>query len=407
MGFWMPEASQGSQRLPSFASIPRYKQILFPLTMLLQFPSSLLTQGTAFYQKQHLHWAEASILLMQVMVGVGIVCGGWIGGQIAHRRHPAGGIRLGLLCSALVTFLIWYAARHGQIGLYVAATACFGFAQAVVWAPQESSIMNGEPSRVIQRYVGAYNVLWAAAASLAFFCASPVMRKFGTGAFFIIPLVIYVFNLVVVHRFLPDYEVTIAVETPSAFSDNVPDSTRREFRRLGWIANPLACFALTVVIAFSPKVCQSLQIPDASASSWSSIWFYMRTATFILLSFWTGWRYQKNLLFAAMLFMMGAVAGCVLAPSLFVFVAAQLAFGFCTGLMYQSSLFYSMAGSDTQGEHGGMHEMALGLGLTAGPLCGWLGAMLTPGDSRLSVMITLLVMGGGVVAMGKKLALVV
>ena len=60
-------------------------------------------------------------------------------------------------------------------------------------------------------------------------------------------------------------------------------------------------------------------------------------------------------------------------------------------------------------DDGGMHEMALGLGLglTTGPLCGWFGAVITPGDSRLPELITLVVLGGGIAAMGKKLALVV
>ncbi|MEI6501742.1 MAG: hypothetical protein WCP21_12045 [Armatimonadota bacterium] len=41
-----------------------------------------------------------------------------------------------------------------------------------------------------------------------------------------------------------------------------------------------------------------------------------------------------------------------------------------TGLIYYSSLFYSMDIGDTKGEHGGIHEAAIGLGNFAGPAAG-------------------------------------
>jgi hypothetical protein len=39
-------------------------------------------------------------------------------------------------------------------------------------------------------------------------------------------------------------------------------------------------------------------------------------------------------------------------------------------LIYYSSLFYAMDQSDTKGEHGGIHEAAIGLGNLAGPAVG-------------------------------------
>jgi hypothetical protein len=40
------------------------------------------------------------------------------------------------------------------------------------------------------------------------------------------------------------------------------------------------------------------------------------------------------------------------------------------GLIYYSSLFYSMDAGDAKGEHGGIHEAAIGLGNFAGPAIG-------------------------------------
>jgi MFS family permease len=59
-----------------------------------------------------------------------------------------------------------------------------------------------------------------------------------------------------------------------------------------------------------------------------------------------------------------------MAPNLGVLVLAQILFGSVAGLIYSSSLFYSMDLGDTKGEHGGIHEAVIGLGNFAGPTVG-------------------------------------
>ena len=51
-------------------------------------------------------------------------------------------------------------------------------------------------------------------------------------------------------------------------------------------------------------------------------------------------------------------------------LVAQIFFGGAIGLIYYSSLFYSMDAGDTKGEHGGIHEAAIGIGNFAGPAAG-------------------------------------
>ena len=45
-------------------------------------------------------------------------------------------------------------------------------------------------------------------------------------------------------------------------------------------------------------------------------------------------------------------------------------FGAAIGLIYYSSLFYSMDASDSKSEHGGIHEAAIGAGNFFGPAVG-------------------------------------
>jgi len=57
---------------------------------------------------------------------------------------------------------------------------------------------------------------------------------------------------------------------------------------------------------------------------------------------------------------------------------AQVFFGAAIGLIYYSSLFYSMDASDTKSEHGGIHEAAIGIGNCLGPAAGATALWLAP-----------------------------
>ena len=63
-------------------------------------------------------------------------------------------------------------------------------------------------------------------------------------------------------------------------------------------------------------------------------------------------------------------AALLLVPNLTVIIVAQLVFGLAVGVIYYSSLFYSMDVGATKGEHGGFHEALIGVGLFGGPAVG-------------------------------------
>ena len=56
----------------------------------------------------------------------------------------------------------------------------------------------------------------------------------------------------------------------------------------------------------------------------------------------------------------------LLARQLWLVVAAQVFFGLATGLIYYSSLFYSMDVGEASSEHGGLHEAFIGAGIFLG-----------------------------------------
>ena len=80
-------------------------------------------------------------------------------------------------------------------------------------------------------------------------------------------------------------------------------------------------------------------------------------------------------------------------------VVAQVVFGLSIGMIYYSSLYYSMHVGDNHGEQGGVHEAAIGAGNCVGP---WLGAaalFLTPGAPNAAVWTVAVALMAGLVWM--------
>jgi hypothetical protein len=63
----------------------------------------------------------------------------------------------------------------------------------------------------------------------------------------------------------------------------------------------------------------------------------------------------------------------------------QVAFGFAVGLLYYSSLFYSMDVGEARAEHGGIHEAVMGAGNLIGPGIGAATLLLAPKSAHAGV----------------------
>jgi hypothetical protein len=135
---------------------------------------------------------------------------------------------------------------------------------------------------------------------------------------------------------------------------------------------------------------------SVTQSGWFwAVWFLARVGCFVLLWQWGGWHYRFRWMLAAFLALIAAYVVLLLGQSFALLLAAQVVFGLATGLLYYSSLFYSMDVGDTKGEHGGIHEAAIGLGICLGPAVGAAALYLAPTQPHAGVLgvTALLVVG--------------
>lgn len=131
------------------------------------------------------------------------------------------------------------------------------------------------------------------------------------------------------------------------------------------------------------------------AGFFASTWFFARAVAFLGLWLWTGWHYRFRWLVGAYVAMACGFATILLGTNLALLLVAQGFFGAAAGLIYYSSLYYSMDVGATKGEHGGFHEAALGLGIFAGPAVGAASLRFFPGFPNMhSYAVSLLLLMG-------------
>ncbi len=152
-----------------------------------------------------------------------------------------------------------------------------------------------------------------------------------------------------------------------------------------WLAIPFSYVGITTVMAMIPALARTLAMSPAQAGLFCSIWMFVRLGTFVALWQWTGWHYRFRWLLAAFVGLTLSFSLLLLSHNLGLLVAAQAVFGVSVGLIYYSSLFYSMDVGETKGEHGGLHEAMIGMGICLGPAVGALSLYLAPGSPNAGV----------------------
>jgi len=130
----------------------------------------------------------------------------------------------------------------------------------------------------------------------------------------------------------------------------------------------MACYLLiSTLVPTMPTIAARLNLTPAQATAFASSWMIARVVSFLVLGWWHGWHYKLRLFLAAILLLPVSFVVVLLSHSILIAIAAQLVMGFALGLIYTSSLYYSMHGKPEASE-AAIHEAVIGVGIMVGPL---------------------------------------
>ena len=355
-----------------------------------------LRDSFGFGNRQNL-WVSA--LYGLIYIPAAVQCG-----KFAQRRGFITSLKVGF--GGLTLAMIFGALVKGSVAGNLAALVGYTVALLFIWPALEALVSENETQSGVQHNVGIYNCTWALGAAIAYFIGGRLYDGLGSTAVFWVPAGIFGLQFAIAvwlgrkrveGRGSKVGRESVSAPAPhpeeTAFHQAVPP---KRFLQMAWLANPFAYVAINTVIAVMPGIAQKLALSPTRVGLFCSVWMFARLATFALMWQWRGWHYRFRWLLSAFLMLIGGFMVVLLANQLWLVVLAQIFFGFAAGLIYYSSLFYSMdVGGDTQGEHGGFHEAAIGIGICVGPAVGAAALQWMPAHSENGVFaVSVLLLGG-------------
>ncbi len=363
----------------------RLKNGYFVLEGLNSFATVYYFYYFYFFMQETYGFGNKANLALAALNGATYAVFSWWAGRLAQRHGYFRALKFGfLVMMAALALGLYLKSAPGQIAVMVVTVIGMCF----TWPTLEALVSEQEPRAGVQHMVGIYNVVWAGTAALANFTGGAMLEKLGPRSLFCVPIAIQVCQLGITLWLEAQARRNLAGGSGAGSGTaNIPaqiqhpgpsESARGELRppaargflRMAWLANPFAYIAINTLIAVIPGVARRLELSTMLAGFCCSVWCFARVGAFFGLWFWDGWHYRFRWLLAAYVSLIGTFACILLAPGLTVLVLAQVIFGIAIGLIYYSSLFYSMDLSETKSEHGGIHEAAIGLGNFAGPAVG-------------------------------------
>ena len=336
-----------------------------------------------FYLQKNFGFGNLGNLTCSALNGFIYMFAAWYGGKFARRRGYYTSLTLGfsVMSAALFTGLMWNSVT-GQFLVMAVWTigVCF------TWPTLQALISENVSSDRLPRMVGIYNVVWAGSGALSYFFGGVLFEKLGQKSLFWLPLTVHLSQLLLLRwlfwksRSLAPARLESGLNPPRSLEPAVvpPSIPAENFLRMAWAANPFAYIAINTVVAVIPELAQRLHLSPTLAGFSCSLWFFVRLAMFVVLWHWTGWHYHFAWLVGAFVALVLSFTALLLIPRFWVLIAAQILFGGAVGLIYYSSLFYSMDLGESKSEHGGFHEAAIGLGIFLGPAVGAAALRLLP-----------------------------
>jgi len=311
------------------------------------FAASYYFNYLMFLLQQDHGFSNLDNLALGAVHGFLYVGASWFAGRFGQRHGYFTSLRIGFGGMAASIALAWLFPSTlfqvlGVVGWTVAV--CF------TWPMLEALVSEGEPPERLPRRIGIYNVTWASAYLFGFFLGGSIYERLGQSSLYWLPIAVHV------AQFIASY----------------PLQKRHASVRTD-LASPDA----------APGIAEHAGLGIEEGGRLMSAWFIVRTLTFAVLWAWHGWHYRIGWFLGSFLLLILGFVAVMTTREVWMLIVAQIAFGWGTGLIYYSSLFYAMDGSETHGEHGGIHEAFIGLGMGSGPaisaLTLWLsGAAMAP-----------------------------
>jgi predicted MFS family arabinose efflux permease len=396
----LPQSHRGD--FPPVNAQKKFLAACYTIEGINSFATVIYFNYLYFFFRDRFGFDNKHNLALAALIGLIYTLASWQAGKFAQRCGNFTALKIGF--GVMAAGLAVGSQLHFVTGA-IAAACVVNVGMCFTWPVLEALVSEGaNPARA----VGIYNIIWAIANASAFFIGGTLIEKLGYRSIFFVPLAFMLLQFALVFWLEKIHPAKIAPEIGKEFSAHEKNHTSparaKNFQRMAWLANPFAYIAINTLIAVLPGIAAKFQLSTSLAGFVCSLWCFARVAAFVALWRWTAWHYKFRWLAGAFALLIVSFAVILVVPALAVVLLAQIFFGVAIGLIYYSSLFYSMDASDTKSEHGGIHEAAIGAGNCIGPAVGAAALQFLPqfqNSGAIAVSVLLLCGFGGLVGIWK------
>jgi predicted MFS family arabinose efflux permease len=396
----LPQGHRGD--FPSVNAQKKFLAACYTIEGINSFATVIYFNYLYFFFRDQFGFDNKHNLALAALIGLIYTLASWQAGKFAQRCGNFTALKIGF--GVMAAGLAVGSQLHFVAGA-IAAACVVNVGMCFTWPVLEALVSEGtNPARA----VGIYNITWAIANASAFFIGGTLIEKFGYHSIFFVPHAFMLVQFALVFWLEKIQAAKIALEIGEEFSTHEKNQAAparvKNFQGLAWLANPFAYIAINTLIAVLPGIAAKFQLSTSLAGFVCSLWCFARVAAFVALWRWTAWHYKFRWLAGAFALLIVSFAVILVVPALAVVLLAQIFFGVAIGLIYYSSLFYSMDASDTKSEHGGIHEAAIGAGNCIGPAVGAAALQFLPqfqNSGAIAVSVLLLCGFGGLISIWK------
>ena len=360
--------------------ISRVKILFYCIELINCYAAVYYSNFLFFYLKSTFGFGDVANLSTAALGGFVYIIASLQGGRLAQRY---GALKLLIMgtCVVILSMMLGliFSGTVGQITVY-----CFWTVGICLMWPALEILISERAGSSLPKMVGIYNVTWAVGGSISYFTAGLLIEKFGMTSLFWIPLGLTLIEL----SLMPIATGWLKQEHACEFDGQSlkPESCNVEtgqFIKMAWIANPFSYVAINTVIPLIPSIAEKLSLSTGMAGVVCSVWMFARLTAFASFWQWTGWHYRFQWLAGSFFVMIVSFFGILMAQSVGFLLMAQVGFGFSIGLIYYSSLYYSMNVAENQGANAGVHEAMIGAGQFIGPAVGAAALYIVPAASGI------------------------
>ncbi len=297
-------------------------------------------------------------------------------GVIAAGRLSDTFNRRGMLISGCVLFIAVYSALPFLGGVdRVFFIYVFGaVSMSLFWPTIQSWLSQGLGKNDLLRSLTNFNVCWSAGLTIGFLSAGVLFSAnqkapFFFGAFLVAIVILLLIRQPVVSEIRDEPVRRMFLETEK---DRPPAAGK--FLVIAWCANFASWYVVGLVRNLFPKLGSELGYSSAAVGFFAFLMFLTQTVMFFILGRTEKWHYRILPLVILQTIAVMALLLLVFYSGAIYFIIAMLCLGFCSGMTYFSSIFYSLYGYADKGKKSGIHECFIGAGGFFGPLAGGIAA---------------------------------